>query len=116
MRAATKFCFPFGSGWQSVSRARESHRLPFIEHCTVSGIVLKSQRVWVLDGTNNDGFSGGRVVVQTGIEQRGMAVVSGCRFERVEVIPVPTGAAETIIPTSTELAAILESRKIRPYR
>jgi hypothetical protein len=41
--------------------------------------------VWVLDGINNEGFSGGPVVFQTGTAQKIFAVVSGMLMETVNV-------------------------------
>jgi hypothetical protein len=48
--------------------------------------------VWILDGINNDGFSGGPVVFHTGADQRILAVVSGFVGEYGDVISIPVRA------------------------
>jgi hypothetical protein len=91
--------FPFGGGWR-VLYGGQSYVLPFVKHCTVSAIVNKStgtaltkaistedRRVWILDGINNEGFSGGPVFFRTGQDQQIMGVVSGYFTEPTEVVP-----------------------------
>jgi hypothetical protein len=43
-------------------------------------------RIWVLDGINNPGFSGGPVIFKTGPEQKILAVISGYHLEPTEVV------------------------------
>lgn len=86
--------FPYGGGW----RARRKDGwiwLPYIKHCTVSAVLTenlggKDTQVWVLDGINNFGFSGGPVLYGTGANQRVFAVVSGFHQEPLDVVPAPT--------------------------
>ncbi len=81
--------FPYGGGWHTTVNGKPIW-LPLVKHCTVSAIVSNSEglgitrvmgeenrRIWVLDGLNNEGFSGGPVIFRTGPEQKIMAVVSG---------------------------------------
>jgi hypothetical protein len=81
--------FPFATTWMSVWTNGASYKMPFIKHCYVSGEIPSPLRIWVLDGINNDGFSGGPVVFDTGPRQKIFAVVSGYRTESTDVIPVP---------------------------
>jgi hypothetical protein len=60
--------------------------MPFVKHCTVSAITNDGLQIWVLDGINNAGFSGGPVIFRTGPEQKIMAVISGYHLEPAEVI------------------------------
>jgi hypothetical protein len=65
--------------------------LPYIKHCTPSAQVReKGLFVWVLDGINNEGFSGGPVLFATGPNQKVFAVISGFHTEPLEVLPVTT--------------------------
>jgi hypothetical protein len=82
--------YPFGSAWQASFANGQMYRMPFIKHCTISGQIITPQHIWVLDGINNEGFSGGPVVIFTGAEQRTLAVVSGYRNEPTAVIPMPS--------------------------
>lgn len=76
--------FPYGGGWRARFANGQSFWMPFIKHCFVSAI--GDGGIYVLDGINNAGFSGGPVVFRTGAEQKIMAVVSGYRSEPAEVI------------------------------
>src|SRR5262249_45143755 len=80
--------FPYGGGWVSTYEKKDSIRFPFIKHCTVSGIVAEPNQMWVLDGINNDGFSGGPVVFGTGGSQQVIGVISGFRREPIDIVPV----------------------------
>jgi hypothetical protein len=87
--------FPFGSSWTGKYEKGEMIRLPFVKHCTISAQIISPQRVWVLDGINNEGFSGGPVVFQTGPSQQIIGVISGFWREPIEVVPLeePQGQA-----------------------
>jgi hypothetical protein len=64
--------------------------LPYVKHCTPSARLLeKGLSVWVLDGINNEGFSGGPVLSGTGTNQKVFAVISGYHQEPLEVLPAP---------------------------
>jgi hypothetical protein len=67
--------------------------MPFVKHCTVSAFssgAADAKKVWVLDGINNEGFSGGPVVFGTGTQQKLLAVISGFHTEPVEVVRLAT--------------------------
>ena len=80
--------FPYGGGW----RARFSEGefwMPYVKHCTVSAFNLGEmgdKKIWVLDGINNAGFSGGPVMFGTGPQQKIFAVISGYILEPTDVI------------------------------
>jgi hypothetical protein len=81
--------FPYGGGWRA-GTSLQSFWMPFVKHCTVSAFWGNSfgiKKVWVLDGINNEGFSGGPVIFGTSPQQRIFAVVSGYYTEPVEVVP-----------------------------
>lgn len=77
--------YPYGNGWLVTMKGGTSLLMPFIKHCTISGLLSNPKRLWVLDGINNDGFSGGPVIFGTGPQQKIMAVVSGYWQEPEEV-------------------------------
>jgi hypothetical protein len=83
--------FPYGGGWKiRRSSSNEWVWLPYTKHCTVSARVEEGGLgIWVLDGINNEGFSGGPVLSQTGPSQRVFAVISGFHQEPLEVMPEP---------------------------
>ena len=49
-------------------------------------MIRDPQRIWILDGINNVGFSGGPVLYKTATDQRIFAVISGYRLEPTDVI------------------------------
>lgn len=76
--------FAFGGGWR-IEMGAGSFWMPYIKRCTVSGMDRNS-RLWVLDGINNPGFSGGPVILGTGKDLKIVAVISGFHQEPTEVI------------------------------
>jgi len=61
---------------------------PSVKRCTLSGSIVQSGiTVFVLDGINNLGFSGGPVVTRNGAAPEVFAVVSGFHAEPLEVLP-----------------------------
>jgi hypothetical protein len=88
--------FPYGTRWSAKFQNAEMLNYPFVKRCTISGRIASPETaVWVLDGINNDGFSGGPVVFRSGTDQRIFAVVSGYRLDAADVKQVdnPNGAA-----------------------
>lgn len=76
--------FAYGGGWRGKFE-KGSYWLPYIKHCGVSGMDTDS-RLWILDGINNAGFSGGPVIFGTGNDLKIVAVISGYVQEPTEVI------------------------------
>jgi len=77
--------------------------MPYIKHCYMSGFIMTPIKVWVLDGINNDGFSGGPVVFLTGPQQKILAVVSSFVSEASDVLSVPVlGPSQNKKPTSSK--------------
>jgi hypothetical protein len=83
--------FPYGGGWRANFAGGQSFWMPFVKHCTVSAMATMEPRIWVLDGINNAGFSGGPVIIKTGLEQKIIAVVSSYLTEPTDVIPSAAG-------------------------
>jgi hypothetical protein len=82
--------FPYGGGWKARMEKDRMVWLPYVKHCTVSALVTDGGlKVWVLDGINNEGFSGGPVLFQTGANQEVFAVISGFHPEPLDVLPAP---------------------------
>jgi hypothetical protein len=77
--------FPFGGGWRGSLSGGKRSWMPYIKHCGISGQNLDIG-MWVLDGINNHGFSGGPVIVGTGTQLKVMAVVSGYVTEPTDVM------------------------------
>ncbi len=100
--------FPFLGGWQAHMDSGKSIWLPYIKHCGISGELNGDARVWVLDGINNPGFSGGPVLMYTGAQQEVFAVISGYLTEPAEVVPAvpippnPTGLPKPPATVSAE--------------
>lgn len=61
--------------------------MPFVKRCIISALAVQPDRIWVLDGINNEGFSGGPVFYGTGPQLKVFAVVSGYKTEPTDVIP-----------------------------
>src|SRR6202040_1966151 len=59
--------------------------MPYIKRCGVSGMDADSH-LWILDGINNEGFSGGPVIMGTGNDLKIVAVISGYHPEPTDVI------------------------------
>jgi hypothetical protein len=83
--------FAYGGGWRGTLPDGKMYWMPFVKHCTVSSFAPfasegEGKRIWVLDGINNAGFSGGPVIFRTGGDQKVFAVISGYEAEPTEVI------------------------------
>ncbi len=79
--------FPFGGGWRARLADDRPFWMPYVKHCTVSAFPTKEEpKIWVLDGINNPGFSGGPVIFRTGPDQEIFAVISGFVTEPAEVV------------------------------
>jgi hypothetical protein len=82
----------------------------------VSAALLdKGLGIFVLDGINNEGFSGGPVLFATGPDQKVFAVISGFHQEPLEVLPAPPSSQRQTnsIPPSPKLpgAESMEPKK-----
>jgi hypothetical protein len=104
--------FPYGGGWRANFGNGISFWMPFIKHCTVSAMTTSGsvmtqgeKMIWVLDGINNGGFSGGPVIFRTGPDQRIMAVVSGYIIEPTAVTSSGLGKSVPKNPKRKTLAA-----------
>jgi len=78
--------FPYGGGWQAKFDNEQWYWMPFVKHCYVSNIPGVEPKIWILDGVNNAGFSGGPVIFRTGPDQKIFGVVSGYHTEPAEVV------------------------------
>ncbi len=95
--------FPFANTWMATFDNGARYRMPYIKHCYMSGFIMTPIKVWVLDGINNDGFSGGPVVFLTGPQQKILAVVSSFVSEASDVLSVPVlGPSQNKKPTSSK--------------
>ena len=77
--------YALDGGWRAKMDTGGSFWFPFIKHCTVAGQDTDS-RMWILDGINNPGFSGGPVIFGTGDSLKIAAVISGYYLQPTEVI------------------------------
>jgi hypothetical protein len=90
--------FAYGGGWRAPMYDGKTLWLPFVKHCTISASD-KDKGIWVLDGINTEGFSGGPVIFGTGVEQKILGVISGYHPEPAEVIysiPAPTSPKASV--------------------
>jgi hypothetical protein len=85
--------YPYGGGWRA-NFPEGKFWLPYTKRCTVSGMD-NDTRLWILDGINNVGFSGGPVFVGTGNDLKIAAVISGYWQEPAEVIRGGTAKPKT---------------------
>lgn len=113
--------YPYGGGWRantpafvtdngkkSSSPGSETRTTPafgpwfwspFAKRCTLSGsMVMNGITVFVLDGINNLGFSGGPVITGKGASLRAFAVVSGFHPEPLAVLPAPERGQAYVSP------------------
>jgi hypothetical protein len=97
--------FPYGGGWMAHLDSGQWVWLPYIKHCTISAIFSEDPKFWILDGINNEGFSGGPVLFSTGPNQVVFAVISGFHQEVLEVLPAqtPDGNPTGFVPPPPEL-------------
>jgi len=82
--------FPYGGGWRATDTNGASMWFPYVKRCAFSGVPKSAStedHVFVLDGINNKGFSGGPVVIHTGDDQKIVGVISGYQTEIAEVVP-----------------------------
>jgi hypothetical protein len=88
--------FPHGGGWRATFDNGKRFWMPYVKHCHVSAFTQDmNKKIWVLDGINNPGFSGGPVTFRTGSQQKIVAVVSGYITEPTDVVPsVPASPAK----------------------
>ena len=87
--------FPYGGGWRGKFANGASVWMPYVKHCSISAFWAEEKKIWILDGINNAGFSGGPVAYLTGPQQQVFAVVSGYLTEPTDVITSP---AEKLAP------------------
>jgi hypothetical protein len=99
--------FPYGGGWRAKFDTGKSFWMPYIKRCAVSASLHDPQRIWILDGINNAGFSGGPVLAGTGLDQQIFAVISGYHTEPAEVIA--SDAKHLSPPPQTPAAKLKES-------
>jgi hypothetical protein len=76
--------FAYGGGWRAQFE-KGKYWLPYIKRCGVSG-QDNDVRLWILDGINNAGFSGGPVILGTGADLKIAGVISGYVPEPTDVI------------------------------
>ena len=97
--------FPWGGGWKAKFGTGQSVWFPYIKHCMVSASLNDGLNIWVLDGINNEGFSGGPVLYGTGSNQKVFAVISGYYIEPLEVLTAqsPDGRTSNLVPRPPKL-------------
>jgi hypothetical protein len=110
--------YPFGGTWR-VTYDGMTQWMPLTKHCTLSNLGVentmrgmtksldnKTERVWILDGINNKGFSGGPVLLGTGPAQKIMAVVSGYIVEPADLIKSDVKKSATKTAQSKETVGV----------
>jgi hypothetical protein len=90
--------FPNLGGWKikDAGNAGQWTWFPYIKHCNVSALTNDGNlSIFVLDGINNPGFSGGPVLFGTGPDQKVIAVISGFYQDVLEVLPTTSSDRKT---------------------
>ena len=108
--------YPYGSGYtiNFQGATRGVYMMPFVKRCTLSGVVHQGDTaIWILDGLNNEGFSGGPVVFRDahGRFNAVGAVVSGYRRECINVNS-PDGSAHGTVDINTGLVVSYEIAQV----
>jgi hypothetical protein len=93
--------FAYGGGWK-LRLPNRTVWLPYIKHCIISGADMDS-KLWILDGINNAGFSGGPVIAGTGTDLKIVAIISGYHSEPTAVM---RGNSSTATSASQETVNI----------
>jgi hypothetical protein len=107
--------FPYGGGWRANLGNEQSFWMPFVKHCNVSAMPSTEPQIWVLDGINNAGFSGGPVIFRTGPEQKIFAVISGYHLEPTEVVSSAASKKKTPVAQAKKQTVNLNSGFIIAY-
>jgi hypothetical protein len=77
--------FPFGM-YGPQQEFFEYLPAPFIKRATLSTIIkTENSLVYILDGMNNEGFSGGPVIVRNGENYHIIGIISGYRFQKLNI-------------------------------
>jgi hypothetical protein len=109
--------YPYANTWTATfsnSAGSAAYKMPFIKHCYISGIIRGPASMFVLDGINNFGFSGGPVLYDTGPNQVVIGVISGYHTEPGEVhsieIPNPSssGTSQGARPNATRKENVVD--------
>jgi hypothetical protein len=88
--------------WQATLPGGIPHWMPFTKHCTISALTTEGTHLIFLDGINNEGFSGGPVIWNTGDKQEIICVISGYYEDRADVVVlVQAQGSSDITPTPT---------------
>ncbi len=103
--------YALAGGWRASWDTGARFWMPFVKHCTVSGTDTDS-RMWILDGINNPGFSGGPVILGTGNDLKIVGVISGYYLEPTEVI---RGNASRLAPDAPKDIVNINSGFIIAY-
>jgi hypothetical protein len=91
--------FAFGTAWRGVYAGGGTSWTPFVKRCTVAALGVVPDKVWILDGINNGGFSGGPVFFGTGNQLKILGVVSGYKTEPADVLPKNPTVGNQVAPT-----------------
>jgi hypothetical protein len=92
-----------GGAWRA-DIAGHRRWMPFIKHCTISAGTSDDVKTLFLDGINNEGFSGGPVIWQTGPQQKILGVISGFYPDAADVVELiqAKGANGLAIPPTEQ--------------
>ena len=116
--------YPYGGSWKASTPGSRNKSpsptdgwfwSPFAKRCMLSGTMVKNGvTIFVLDGINNLGFSGGPVIIGRGASTQVFAVVSGFHPEPLEVLSAPDPAQPYVSPLPPPPA--LPGQKATPAR
>ena len=79
--------FPYGAAYRAKYKQHGTIWLPFVKRCSVAAMIDEPRKVWVLEGINSKGFSGGPVFTGTSSGLTLFGVVSYFATEPLDVLP-----------------------------
>jgi hypothetical protein len=79
--------FPYGAAYRGKYKRSGTFWLPFVKRCSVAALIDEPRKVWMLEGINSNGFSGGPVFTGTSSGLTLFGVVSHFGTDPLDILP-----------------------------